>query len=216
MSPYVRKVRVLMAEKGLAYNHDQVNPFKPPPDFETISPLKRIPVLRDEGDGANVTIPDSSVICAYLERKHPTPSLYPSAPVDYARALWLEEYASSDFARVGAVTVFQPVVLKRIMRQESDFAAAKEGWEQKVPPFFDYFERELGDRTHFVGDKLSIADIAIASPFVNLAHAGFVPDSGRHPHLSRFVKAMHARPSFAACIEEECKGLSRLGLKYAS
>ena len=38
----------------------------------------------------------------------------------------------------------------------------------------------------------------------------------RHPNLVRFLKAMHARPSFAACIEEERKMLTPLGLKYAA
>jgi len=58
-SPLVRKVQVLLAE---------------------INPAKRIPVLRDRSVGAEGvlgTIPDSSAICAYLERKHPEPALYP-------------------------------------------------------------------------------------------------------------------------------------------
>jgi glutathione S-transferase len=81
--------------------------------------------------------------------------------------------------------------------------------------FIDYFEKELGTRSYYVGDALTVADIAIASPFVNAAHAGYAPDAARHPNLVRFLKAMHARPSFAACIEEEKKLLAPLGLAYA-
>ena len=47
LSPFVRKVRVVMAEKGLEYTLDPVSPFAPPPEFLEISPLKRIPAFRD-------------------------------------------------------------------------------------------------------------------------------------------------------------------------
>jgi glutathione S-transferase len=43
LSPFVRKVRIALAEKGLEYKLDPVNPFVPPPEFLSISPLKRIP-----------------------------------------------------------------------------------------------------------------------------------------------------------------------------
>ena len=83
VSPFVRKVRVALAEKGLDYTHEQVNPFAPPAGYREISPLGKIPAFKD-GDR---TLCDSSVICAYLEKTHPKPALYPSDPYDYARAL---------------------------------------------------------------------------------------------------------------------------------
>jgi len=215
VSPFVRKVRVVLAEKSLAYNYEPVSPFSPPPGFTDISPLKRIPVLRDDSEGPDATLPDSSAICAYLERKHPSPALYPSQPFAYGRALWFEEYADSDFIAASGGGIFRPIVLNRLMRKEPDQALANDTWEQKVPRFLEYFEKELGSRAHYVGDKFSIADIAIASPFVNLAHAGFAPDPARYPNLVRFLKTMHARPSFATSIAEECKMLAPLGVKYA-
>ncbi|HET7335138.1 MAG TPA: glutathione S-transferase family protein, partial [Rhizomicrobium sp.] len=47
LSPFVRKVRVMLIEKSVDYTLENVNPFAPPPEFLAISPLKRIPVLRD-------------------------------------------------------------------------------------------------------------------------------------------------------------------------
>lgn len=129
--------------------------------------------------------------------------------------MWLEEYADSDFVAAVGPGIFRAVVINKLMRKEPDFALAKDTWEQKAPRFLDYFEKELGARAHYVGDTLTIADIAIASPFVNAAHAGYAPDAARHPNLVRFLKAMHTRPSFAACIDEEQKLLAPLGLKYA-
>ena len=66
VSPFVRKVRVFCAEKGIAYELERLNPFAPPEGFRDIRPLARIPVLRD-GDRH---VPDSSVICSDVERRH--------------------------------------------------------------------------------------------------------------------------------------------------
>lgn len=215
LSPFVRKVRVALAEKGLAYKLDPVSPFAPPAEFLAISPLKRIPVLRDDSEGPDATLPDSSAICAYLERKHPAPALYPAQAFAYGRALWLEEYADSDFIGTIGGGLFRAVVINMLMKKEPDHPLAEDTWANKAPRFLDYFEQELGNRAHFVGDMFTIADIAVASPFVNAAHAGFAPDPARHPNLVRFLKATHARPSFAACIAEERKMLTNLAIPYA-
>jgi glutathione S-transferase len=215
LSPFVRKVRVALAEKGIPYKHEPVSPFAPPEDFLAISPLKRIPVLRDDSEGPDATLPDSSAICAYLERKYPAPALYPTQPFAYGRAIWLEEYADSDFIATTGAGLFRAIVISRLMKQEPNKDLADDTWANKVPRFLDYFERELHGRAHYIGDSLTIADIAVASPFVNAAHAGYWPDAQRWPNLVRFLKATHARPSFAACIAEERKLLERLGIPYA-
>ena len=69
LSPFVRKVRVALAEKGLEYKLDQVSPFSPPPEFLAISPLKRIPAFRDTDLPEPNSLADSSIICDYLEHK---------------------------------------------------------------------------------------------------------------------------------------------------
>ena len=54
-----------------------------------------------------------------------------------------------------------------------------------------------------MGGRISIADIAIASPFVNMRHAGFAPPRKRLPKLRGFLERMWQRPSFKKSIEEE-------------
>ena len=215
LSPFVRKVRVVLAEKGLEYKHDPVSPFAPPDYFLEISPLKRIPVLRDDSEGLDATLADSSAICGYLEKKYPATALYPSKPFDYGRALWLEEYADSDFIATIGGGLFRAVIVNKLMQKEPDFAMANDTWETKAPRFLAYFEKELGARNNFVGNSFTLADIAVASPFVNAAHAGFAPDAAKYPNLTRFLKATHARPSFAACIAQERKFLTPVGIPYA-
>jgi glutathione S-transferase len=198
-SPFVRKVRVFLAEKGVDYTLEPLFPFGPNPEFRKISPLGKIPVLRDGDKVVN----DSSVICAYLERTHPSPALYPTDPYEYSRALWFEEYGDGGMAPVIGGKVFFPrVVGPRFMGRQPDEAAIKKSLEEEVPPLFDYLESQLtGD--YFVGNKLSVGDLGIATQFVNFRHAGEKVDAKRWPKLAGFVDRMHARPSFQAVIAEE-------------
>lgn len=204
VSPFVRKVRAFLAEKGLDYQHEEVNPFTPPPGWRDISPLGRIPAFKD-GDRI---INDSSAICAYLERRFPKPALYPTDDYEYARALWFEEFADSGMTPVSGPKTFFPCVLKPLFAGKTepdpaDVAAAEKCVAEDMPKFWDYLEREIGDQEYFVGGRLTIADISVASPFVNMRHAGFAPERKRWPKLRAFLDRMHGRPSFKTLIEQD-------------
>jgi len=199
-SPFVRKVRVFLAEKGIPYELEPIFPFGPNPEFRKISPLGKIPAYRD-GDR---TLADSSVICAYIERTHPTPALYPNDPYEYARALWFEEYADGGLvAVIGAKIFFQKIVGPRFLNQPTNEAMVKKAIEEELPPMFDYLEGEIGNNEFLVGRTLTIGDLGIASQFVNLRHTGMTPDAERWPKLAAYVQRMHDRPSFKAMIDEE-------------
>lgn len=203
VSPFVRKVRVVLAEKGLEYKLDQINPFAPPPEFLAISPLKRIPVLRDTDLPEPNTLPDSTVIGGYLEHKHPTPALYPSDPFSRARAMWFEEYADSAMALAFGPGLFFERVVKKMMRKPTEESICQTTLREKAPPIFDYLEKELGANQFLVGDRLSVADIAVGSVFVNFEHAGETVDGARWPALAAYLTRIHGRPSFEFCIDEE-------------
>jgi len=199
-SPFVRKVRVALAEKKLEYTLDPVMPFGPNPELRKLSPLGKIPALTD-GD---VTLPDSSVICAYLERKYPEPALYPSDPYAYGRALWFEEYADSAMvAAIGPKIFLQKVVNPMFFKQPCDDDMVQKAVDEELPPLFGYLESQLEGGDGIVGGRFSIADIAIATPIVNLQHAGFGIDAARWPKLAAHVARVHARTSFKSLIEEE-------------
>ena len=90
-SPFARKVIITLEEKGIPYEVETLAPFPKTKELLAMHPLGKIPILQD-GD---VHIPDSSVIIAYLERIHPSPSVYPEDPVEYARALFFEEFSDT-------------------------------------------------------------------------------------------------------------------------
>jgi glutathione S-transferase len=199
-SPFVRKVRVFLAEKGIPYDLEPVLPFGAGPEFKKMSPLGKIPAFRD-GDR---TLADSSVICAYVERRHPTPALYPNDPYEHARALWFEEYGDGGLVSViGAKIFFQKVVGPRFFNRPADEAMVKKAVEEELPPMFDYLEGELATNEFLVGPTLTIGDIGVCTHFVNLRHVGMRVDAARWPKLAAYVDRVHARPSFKTLIEEE-------------
>lgn len=205
-SPFVRKVRVALAEKGIDYDHDPVVPFNPSAEYLEKSPLGKIPCYEDD----SVTLPDSSCILAYLDRAYPDPSLYPSDKAEFGRALWYEEYGDTRLVESVGAVFFQRIIRPAFFKEETDNEAVREVLEEKLPPVFDYLEGELGDKEFLVGEQFSIADIGIGSPFGNFAHGGEKVDAGRWPKLAAYVERIHGRDSFAALFEEERATLAQM------
>jgi glutathione S-transferase len=169
-------------------------------EYKKISPLGKVPAYKD-GDRA---LADSSVICAYLERTHPQPALYPSDPYEYARALWFEEYGDSALVNVfGPKIFFQRVVQPRFFSQPCDEAIVQKAVAEDLPPLFDYLEGEVGEGGVIAGTRFSIGDVGLATQFINLRFAGFGVDAKRWPKLARYVDHVCARPSIKAIIDEE-------------
>jgi glutathione S-transferase len=201
LSPFVRKVRVALAEKSVAYENVPQLPFNQSDEYRRKSPLGKIPLWED-GD---YLLPDSSCIIAYLERAHPEPALYPSDAKEYGRALWYEEYADSTLMTTLGVVFFQRFVQKNFFKQEPDEEAVARALEEAAP-LFDYLDGEIGDRRYMVGSHFGIADIALGSMFVNFHHAGEKVDAARWPRLAAYVDGLHSRPSFKGIIEGEQAG----------
>ena len=209
LSPFVRKVCVVLAEKGADYEMKNP-PFPLPPEWVEMHPLRRMPVLQDTSRPEPNLIPDSSVICDYLENTLPGPSLIPADTWDRARALWFEEYADAGLFPHFGPGLFRQRVLSRLLGFDCDESSVRETVDVNLPPLFDYLEAQIGDREFLVADAFSIADIAVASPFVNFEHAGERLDAARWPALAGYLERIHARPSFAALIGRERKFLARL------
>ncbi len=198
ISPFVRKVMAVMGEKGLDFEHEDLNPFAPPEGFREVSPLGRIPAFRHD----DLVVNDSSVICRYVDRLHPDPPLYSDDPAESARIEWIEEFIDGGMVPVAGPKVFAARVLQPMMGgAEPDEAAIQKVIDEELPVFFDYLESQLGDGDFFVGNKLSIADLTVASGFVSLRAAGVKPEAARWPKLSAFLERMHARPTFVKLIE---------------
>ena len=206
LSPFVRKVRVVLAMKSIAYELVPVMPGAIDPDFRAKSPLSKIPVWED-GD---VTIPDSSVIAAYLDRLHPEPALYPADPVAFARVLFWEEYADTRLVDSAGPPFFQRIVNAKVFKQPADEGIVRRHVEEVLPPVQDQLEKLFVAGGVARPEGMTIADIAVWTSFVNLAHAGIRVDSSRWPGLAGFLSEMNANPILARLLEEERASLESL------
>jgi len=68
-SPFVKKVCAFLAEKGVAFEQRSLAPFPKSPELLAMNPLGKIPIYQD----GELMLPDSSAICAYVERVQPKP-----------------------------------------------------------------------------------------------------------------------------------------------
>ncbi|MBA2467048.1 MAG: glutathione S-transferase family protein [Sphingomonas sp.] len=206
LSPFVRKVLAFAAEKGIALEVKAVGPGDRSPDFRAASPLGKMPALVD-GD---FSLADSSAIVHYLEACHPEPALIPSDARLRGKTIWFEEYADTVIVACGAKMFFNRIVAPRFLNRPGDENVAAAAERDDLPPILDYLETVVpGDDGFLVGDSLTLADIAVASPFANLGHLGCRIDRSRHGRTCAFVERILARPSFASWIERETAFMAR-------
>lgn len=206
ISPYARKVYLTLELKQAPYESRDVLPHDQDPAFRATSWLGKIPGFEDE----HVRLSDSSVICDYLEHKYPTPSLYPRDAAERARALWLEEYSDTRLQDLLLRGVVMERVIKPHVRDEpTDEARLSRIIESQLPPELDYLESWL---THpfLVGSQLSIADVAVATAFVNARYADYRVDTDRWPGLAEYVERVLALPLFAQRLQQEAAYLAQV------
>lgn len=197
LSPFVRKVRAILAIKGIDYELVNVMPGAAPPEFQALSPMSKVPVWEETG----FSVPDSSVIAAYLERCCPTPSIHPVDPKRLARELFWEEYADTRLVEAGGPVFFQRFVRARIFGEEPDEEIVRRNLEEILPPIYDQLETlfvpEMGSVT------LTIGPLSVWAPIVNLEHVGAGVDATAWPGLAGFVRELGAQAPIAGILEEE-------------
>jgi len=206
ISVHTRKVIVAALEKGVPFENEPVIPFNPPPGWDKLSPTGKIPVARD----GELLLRDSSIICAYLERVHPRPALYPAETADYARALWYEEYADGTvFREVVHGLFFQKVIRPGILKEKTDAAVIDTILNDALPRVFGYLESTL-DVNGF-----GIAEIALASNLINFHYLGYQIERRKHPRLAASFAAWLERPSIRKALATEQPVAASMGLDTA-
>lgn len=190
LSPFVRKVLFALEIKGVEYENVVVFPNDSSPAFRAVSPLGKIPVLQHD----DFSIPDSSVICRYVERVFPTPALFPADPKVEARALWVEEYADTKVIENCAGLFQQRFLFPKMMGKATDQAIVDNIITHGMPPVLEYLESIAPESGYFVGDALSIADISVVTCFLQAQYGDFAVDAKRYPKLARYLESAFASP----------------------
>lgn len=199
ISPFVRKVMVFAEEKGIAIDLVPVGPGSDHAAFRAASPFGKMPALVD-GD---FSLADSTAIAVYLDTKYPDMPLIPTSAEGRGRTIWFDEFADTIIFAAGRDMLANRVVGPLFRGQAGDpdqaDAAERDAW----PPIVAYLNDAIGARSFLVEDRLTLADIAVASAFASSIHGGAPVDADRWPDAARYLAAMLARPAFAHWIERE-------------
>lgn len=212
ISVHTRKVIVAARLKGLPFEVVPVVPVipdNPPANWRELSPTGKIPALQD-GD---FTLADSAAICAYLERKQPEPSLYPSDARQYGHALWLEQYAGGTVFRDVVHPLFHEVfVHPKVKGIPTDHAHIDEVLTRVLPEVFGYLDAVSGPG-FLAGEALSVADLAVASNLVTMQYIGFTLDRARFPRLAHLFDRVIRIPAMTEALRAEQPVVQQMGLK---
>jgi len=189
-SPYARKIRIILAEKGLPFELVVDSPWEANTRIPTLNPLGKVPALiTDSGE----VFFDSPVIAGYLETLDTAPQLLPTDRLDAVRVRQLE--ALADGVTDAAVTAL--LESRRPDGQRSELEMDRQ--MEKLDRGLDELERRASGRTWLHGDSLGLGDIAVgvALGYLDLrfAHHEW---RAQHPALAALAERLFARPSFAS------------------
>jgi len=188
-SPFVRKVRVVMAEKKLDFTFVQENVWAPDTTIQQTNPLGKVPCLVME-DGS--TLYDSRVIAEYLDTLTPVCKLLPPNGRERAEVKVWE--ALADGVLDAAVLVRLEKTLRPEQQQSQDWIDRQ--WT-KVHAGLRVMSEGLGEAPFCMGNHYSLADVAVGCALGWLAFR-FPEVSWRddYPNLARLFDKLSERPSF--------------------
>ena len=170
------------------------------------TPTRQIDLIAIDWDG---TLFDSTAIITYLDGLKPDPELIPRDLKARAKTIWFEEFSDTILAATSG-KMFGNRVLKPMFRKIPGDPALIAEAEAELPAILDYLEATIPASGFLVEDRLTLADLAVASPFVNLDHCQFTVNGVAHPKTAAYVAAILARPSFAAWVSQEKAFMAKL------
>ncbi|MDM0115293.1 glutathione S-transferase N-terminal domain-containing protein [Variovorax sp. J22R133] len=191
-SPYVRKVRVVLAEKRLDYQFIREDVWADDTTIGQSNPLGKVPCLIMEGSEAMF---DSRVIVEYLDTLSPVGKLIPQQSRERAEVKTWEALADG-VMDAGILMRLEATWAKRADNERSQ--AWMDRQHVKVIAGVDAMSKGLGDKPFCSGIHLSLSDIAVGCA---LGWLGFrFPDidwRGKHGNLAKLYDKLMTRPSFA-------------------
>ncbi|GAA4321613.1 glutathione S-transferase [Pigmentiphaga soli] len=187
-SPFVRKVRIVLAEKKLDYQFEIENVWASDTRIQDANPLGKVPCLVMEDGGA---VFDSRVIVEYLDTITPVGRLLPASGRERAEVKCWEALADG-LIEAAALIRYELTQRPAALRSE-DWIARQRG---KIEAAIEAMAAGLGERSFCMGNY-SLADIAVGCALGSLDFR--FPDIAwrEHASLVRLLERLNQRPSFA-------------------
>lgn len=197
LAPNPKKVRVYLAEKGIAMPIEPVDVMsgknRTPEFLKTVNPLGGLPVLVLD-DGSHLT--ESLAMIEYLEETHPTPPMLGTTPLERARVRETERICELG-ALLNTATVFQntsPFFAQR-MKQSAD---AADSARTRLAASLRVIDATIGTKPFVCGTRPTIADCTLFAALEFAAFGNVAIDFAALPNLARWYEAFKQRPSAQA------------------
>lgn len=189
-SPYARKVRIQLAEKGIPFELITEVPWNSDTQTPRFNPLEKLPVLICP-DGSSVF--ESRYINEWIELKHPTP---PLVPTDTDGILAVKRF---EVIADGACDALVLMFFENTRDEASRSAPWYDRQQRKLDGALREIERVLADHTYCHGERFSMADIAIGT-FLRYLTVRWPsnPWRAQYPTLAVYSDRLESRLSFAA------------------
>ena len=202
LSPFCRKVRIVLQEKGVSFEMKAEDLWRRRPEFLALNPACEVPVLVVDGE---VAIADSAAICEYLEETQPEPALIAGSAGDRAEIRRLVAWFDRKFDTEVTRNLVGEKIMKRFLRLgEPDSRAIRAG-KQNIHVHLNYIAWLTERRTWLAGDTLSLADIAAAAHLSALDYIGEVPWA-EHEAAKDWYARIKSRPSFRPILADHLPG----------
>lgn len=159
-APNPRKVRIVLAEKGVDYELIQVDlPARAhkSPEFLKMNPSGKVPVLELD-DGRFLS--ESIAICRYLEAVYPEPNLFGADPFEMGHIEMRNRQMETElWTQIGVSWIHGPIVAK--MGIYKQIPEAKEVSDENVRNYYKRLDGEFTESEYVAGTRFTIADISL-------------------------------------------------------
>ncbi len=202
LSPFCRKVRLVLGEKNLDVTLKVEKVWERRDDFLALNPTGQVPVLLDE-DG--MVLSDSWAISEYLDEIHPEPPLLGRSPAMRAETRRLVAWFDHKFYREVTINLVDEKIMKRFLGLgEPDSSAIRAG-NHNIHYHLEYIGYLTERRRWIAGEELTLADIAAAAHLSCVDYLGDVPWDDHQPARDWYAR-IKSRPSFRSLLGDHIPG----------
>ncbi len=203
LSPFSRKVRLALAEKRLPFELRVEKVWERRPGYIEMNPSNLVPTLIEEN---GLVIPDSGVICEYLEEAYPDNRLLGHTLAERVEIRRLVAWFDGKFAHEVTANLLGEKFLKRLMGRGNPDAGALRAGYANMRHHMGYIGWLAEQRTWLGGASLSLADFAAAA---HLSALDFVSDVDWSISSSTrdWYARVKSRPSFRALLADRVPGV---------
>ena len=202
LSPYARKVRLVLTEKRLPFELRVEKPWDRRPDYLGINPSGTVPALLDN----DLAIPDSSVICEYLDEAYPDTPLLGRTLAERVEVRRLVAWLAGQLAQEVTRHLYGEKIIKRMSGAGQPNASALRVGFLNLKTHLAYIGWLAETRKWLGGSAISLADMAAAAHLSTLDFCGDVDWSVSQPARDWYAR-MKSRPSFRAILADRVPGV---------